>query len=275
VADPPRDAHRLARDPKSSAARLLDRAGIVGRPMYALSVAGLGAMLVTAKFVYVWAPIAAWVPGRSVLAVVAGAAMLLSAAGLAWRRTAARASAALAVLFLCWLLLLQLPKLVGAPSHEGLWAGAGQIGTAVAGGWLLFVSLGSGGGLRSERAVRTARAMFAVALPFFGIHHFHDLAGAAEAVPAWLPFPVAWAAATGAAHVAAGVAMVLGIVPRLAAALEALMVTAFVLLVHVPGIARSPRDGAEWSMFFVAAVIGGAGWIVARSYARTGDALRP
>ena len=112
-----------------------------------------------------------------------------------------------------------------------------------------------------------ARYLYAVALPMFGLHHFFDLAGAAEAVPAWLPLRTGWAAVTGAGHVAAGVAILLGIVPRLAARLEAIMIGAFVVLVHVPGVIGAPRDGLQWSMLVVASVIGGAAWIVARSFA--------
>jgi uncharacterized membrane protein YphA (DoxX/SURF4 family) len=115
--------------------------------------------------------------------------------------------------------------------------------------------------------VRMARALYAVGLPLLGFHHFFDAPGAAEAVPAWLPFRLGWAYLTGAGHVAAGVAILLGIVPRLAATLEAIMVTVFVLLIHVPWVIGAPGDGLQWSMLFVASAIGGASWIVARSYA--------
>ena len=85
-------------------------------------------------------------------------------------------------------------------------------------------------------------------------------------MPTWLPFPLAWACLTGAGHIAAGLALLLGIAPRLAAVLEASMVSAFVILIHVPGVIGSPRDGLQWTELVVASVIGGAAWIVARSY---------
>jgi hypothetical protein len=43
--------------------------------------------------------------------------------------------------------------------------------------------------------------------------------------------------------------------------------SSFVLLVHVPGMIDTPADPLQWTMFFVASTIGGAAWIVARSYA--------
>jgi uncharacterized membrane protein YphA (DoxX/SURF4 family) len=123
---------------------------------------------------------------------------------------------------------------------------------------------------RGGRGVRLARSLYGVALPFFGLHHFVDLAGAAEAVPAWLPFGLGWAFLTGVGHVAAGIAILLGIVPRLAARLEAAMVTAFVVLVHVTGVIAAPRDSLQWTMLVVASAIGAAGWVVARSYTLEG-----
>jgi len=243
-----------------------------GQAAYAVAVMGLGVMLLCSTFIYVWAPVARWVPGRDGIAVAAGVGMLIAGAGLVWRRTVVASSALLTLLFLSWLLLLQVPRLVGAPSRELLWSGAAQLVSVVAGGWIVFASVappveGAGRWLRGERGVRMARYLYAAALPMFGLHHFLDLAGAAEAVPAWLPLRTGWAAVTGAGHVAAGVAIVLGIVPRVAATLEAVMIGAFVLLVHVPGVVRAPRDHLEWSMLVVAGVIGGAAWIVARSYA--------
>ncbi|HEY3816855.1 MAG TPA: hypothetical protein VGL81_06785 [Polyangiaceae bacterium] len=239
--------------------------------MYAAAVAGLGVLLLSGVFEYVWAPVPRWVPWRNVLAYAAGALMLVSAVGLPWRKTRMRSSAILTLLFLAWLLVLQMPRVIAAPSKEGLWAGGGQIATVVAGSWILFASLaspteGRGRLVRGDRAVRMARSLFALALPLFGLHHFLDMAGAADAVPAWLPFRLGWAFLTGAGHVAAGAAILFGIVPRLAATLEAVMVSAFVVLVHLPGVIGAPRDALQWTMLVVASAIGGATWIVAGSF---------
>ena len=258
--------------PNQAAAGFVVRMTAAGYAMYTAAVAGLGVLLLSGQFIYVWAPVPLWVPWRHVLACASGALMLVSALGLSWRKTVVPASAVLAFFFLSWLLLLQVPRVIAAPSKEMLWAGGGQIATVVAGGWILFASLaspteGPGRWFRGGRGVRMARLLYALALPLFGLHHFFDAPGAADAVPAWLPLRPGWAYLTGAGHIAAGVAILLGIVPRLAATLEAIMVSAFVLLVHVPGVIGAPKDQLQWTMFVVASAIGGAGWIVARSYA--------
>jgi uncharacterized membrane protein YphA (DoxX/SURF4 family) len=197
--------------------------------------------------------------------------MLALAIGLVWRKTVVTSAAVLTFIFLSWLLVLQVPQIIAAPSEELLWAGGAQIATVIAGGWIVFASLaapteGPGRWVRGARGVGLARSLYAAALPLFGLHHFFSGAGAAEAVPSWLPFRLEWAYLTGVGHIAAGVAILVGIVPRLAATLEAIMVSAFVLLVHVPGMIDAPKDPLQWTMFFVASAIGSAAWIVARSY---------
>jgi uncharacterized membrane protein YphA (DoxX/SURF4 family) len=85
-------------------------------------------------------------------------------------------------------------------------------------------------------------------------------------VPSWLPGHLAWAYLTGAAHIAAGLAILVGVVPRLAATLEALMVSIFLLTVNTPDLVRAPGDRWQWTEVFVASAIAGVAFLVARSY---------
>jgi uncharacterized membrane protein len=243
--------------------------------VYAVAVAGMGLLLLLGKFVYVWVPLPRWVPAEATLARAAGALMLLAAGFLFWRKAivTARAATVLTLLFASWLLFLQMPRIVGAPATELLWSGAAQLASVVAGGGILFATVaspteGAGHSFRGARGVHLARMVYsALALPMFGLHHFFVGAEAAEVVPTWLPFRLGWGYGTGVAHIAAGLAILFGVVPRLAARLEAIMITAFVLFIHVPGVLGAPNDALQWTMLFVASAIGGAAWIVARSYA--------
>jgi uncharacterized membrane protein YphA (DoxX/SURF4 family) len=227
------------------------------RAVFAAPVAGLGFLLLSAMFIYVWAPLPKAVPRAETIAAVAGAVMLAAAVGLVWRKTFVASAAVLTLLFLSWLLFLQIPRIVGTPAREILWSGAGQLASIVAAGWVLFAS----------RRVLAARLLYAAALVLFGLHHLADVSASAQAVPAWLPFPTAWVYLTTAGHVAAGLAIALGIAARLAAMLEVVMITSFVVLVHLPGVIKAPTDKLQWTMLIVAAVIDGAAWVLARSYA--------
>ena len=72
----------------------------------------------------------------------------------------------------------------------------------------------------------------------------------------------------GAGHLTAGLAMLLGIVPALAATLEASMITSFVLLLHIPGVLFDPHSRLQWTVLSVASALAGAAWLIAGSIRR-------
>ena len=88
----------------------------------------------------------------------------------------------------------------------------------------------------------------------------------APLIPSWLPFHVPLAYFTGAAHIAAGIGILLGVVPRLAATLEAVMVSLFTLLVWVPTVVAAPASRFNWAEIFVSTAITGSAWAVAGSF---------
>jgi uncharacterized membrane protein YphA (DoxX/SURF4 family) len=107
--------------------------------------------------------------------------------------------------------------------------------------------------------------VFGLALIPVGLSHL-VYPDAVSLVPAWLPFRMVWLDATGIGHFAAGVALVVSVLPRLAAVMEAAMMTSFVLLVHAPRVFATPHSRMEWTMLFIATAFSGAAWATARSY---------
>jgi uncharacterized membrane protein len=246
--------------------------------LFAMGMIGLGILaLVYGDFAMVWQPVAPWIPGRTILAYASGVVMLLGGIGLLFRATAAWSIRILFPYLIVWL-LLKVPALVVAPKMEAVWLGFGELAVLMAGGWTLFATvaeLREGSPLRfatSENGVRLARILFAVSLLPIGLSHLVYVKETAELVPAWLPYRVGWAYLTGAGQMACGLGVLFSILPRVAARVEAGMLSVFTLLVWVPAILAAPRERLPWTAFFISWAIASAAWVVSQNIAqgRTG-----
>lgn len=230
----------------------------VGCLLLSLAVTALGAQSVWLR-IYVGRlqPIPDWVPGHDGIAVATGLFLLLVAAALLTGKWARLAATALSAMLLLWILALHVPRMFREPAA---WLGTFETFAVLGGTWLLAATLPVHGKRRAwdtlvDQGRTFGRMCFGVSLPAFGISHFiyHDFV--ATWVPAWLRFPQFWAYFTGAAHVAAGVAILTGVLPRLAAMLAGIMYGSWVLIVHIPRVAAATHDAFEWNGIFVATAL--------------------
>lgn len=239
-----------------------------GRLLMALAVAGFGAVVIVfGDLGLIWESPA--VAHRAVLAEVGGGLLLVVGLALLLpARAAAVAGLALLGLLLAKVTILCIPALVRGPAVPLNWYAPGEA-LAWAAGAMVFAAS------RGGRLTRLARYVLGVALIPIGLSHFFYLKTTAALVPPWLPLGPDWAMATGACHLAAGLALLVGIVPRLAVRLEAAMMGLFTLLVWVPAVATKPSIADDWSELCISAALTAAAWAVAANLsARPANARR-
>ena len=225
-----------------------------GQIAFAIGMIASGTLnIVNRDFYAAWVP--AWVPTHGWPAYLCGALMVLGGIGLLIKRTAAQSARVLFGFTLLWLVLMNTPRLVTAPQIELNWLAWGQIAVLVTGALTLAAT--------NERQLRAARYLLGVALVPIGLSHFFYLPIATGMVPPVLPFRPAWVIFTGIAHIAAGVAVLIGVYARLATILEASMITGFMVLVWGIPVVAKPGDVSLWVRVVITLAVAGGVWAVA------------
>ena len=221
------------------------------------------------------------IPGREFFAYITGVWMIAGGAAILWRQTAKAGAAALAVIYFIFA-VFWLPRFYTAPHflgfripvYIGVLGGLGTQLIVVAAGALIYASLARNDS-SWPRTILIVRWAFGFCSIGFGLVHLTGVKDNAVYVPKWMPLGGEfWTIVTGICFVAAGFAILSGILDVLAARLLALMLLAFSVLTLVPRIFAFPHAHDVWggNAYNLAAV--GAAWILAESLASRDAELR-
>jgi uncharacterized membrane protein len=225
----------------------------------AIGLCGLGVLsLAYQDFALQGEPVPKSLPGHDALGAASGALLLAAGLMLLSPRTRAWGLMVAATFLAFWALVLHLPLTLPKPLEVGGWNGVAEP-LAMAGG--AFIA----GRELKGRSPRWAVYVMAACFVTFGLAHFAYARFTASMIPDWLPLRVPLAYFTGAIHAGTGLAVLVGVRRRWAASIEALMMSSFVLLVHVPRVAAHPTVRLELTMLFIAITLSSAVWLFATS----------
>lgn len=249
----------------------------LGRGLLAIAAASLALLNFAYRdFAPMWHSLPAGIPGREIWVYASALLLLAASVGLCFSRTASPSALTIGAYQAVWV-ATGIAPVMSNPFSVGSWYGVCEALTPLLGAWILYAMLQSHPGrpatalMAGERALRVAQVLFGLNCVVYGLAHFAYDDLTASMVPAWLPSRLGFAYLTGLGHAAAGIGIIAGILPRLAAALEASMMSLFGLVVWVPSFfARPPPEWAtppqnQWSELVATLLLAASAWIVAIS----------
>ncbi len=245
-----------------------------GRALLAIALCGLGIIaLAVPGPLGGWMPLPSWLPAAAAIGRLMGFALFTLGASLVILPDARRSLLLVTAVMLSWIFIFHPARLVAGNFSLAAWLGVAEVGAVAAACWLLSLQLsnsidGDGVGRLTDARARIATTVYGAALIVFGLCHFVYLEFTAAMVPDWMPARTVLAALTGAGHIAAGLALLSGILAGLATRLLTAMFASFVLFVHVSRVGATPSSREEWMLLCTSLLLTASAWIMASTIAR-------
>lgn len=243
--------------------------------VFAIAMMGVGIVgVVNRDLMPVWNPVPGTGTTHDLLVYLAIVVSLICGVGLLIGRMSASAARLLLATLLVWMLLFRLPNFFREPLFAACWS-VFPLAVMLSAAMVIYVWIATAWDAKTirhfsgESGLRIARILYGLSLVFFGMAHFIDLKDTLSLVPSWLPVHLFWAYFTGCTYIASGIAVLLGVLARLAATLAAVQIGSFLLLVWIPIVAAGSAVAFQWSETFLNAALLAGAWVIADSYRHT------
>ena len=209
-------------------------------------------------FAIYWQPVPESLPFRQGFAFLSAGLLVLGGLGLVTRRTVRPAAMVLMTLFglydVCYVIAL-----VQSPITTTTLLGLAEQTSVLVGAWAILLRMSPG----DSSGPITARIAFGVCSLIFGLAHFVERVGMANAVPEWIPGgQMFWVLATGVGHVAVGLGLIANRLAVPATRLGALMYVCFVLFGWLPEVFTHPTIWLRWAGAAISVCMAGGLWAV-------------
>jgi uncharacterized membrane protein YphA (DoxX/SURF4 family) len=99
--------------------------------------------------------------------------------------------------------------------------------------------------MNNSNITKVGTVLYGLVIGFFGVNHFMNASGLAPYVPAFFHGGEFWVYLTGAALIAAAIAIITGKQTRLAGLLLAAFLIIIVLTIHLPAVINAPDTAAS------------------------------
>jgi len=213
------------------------------------------------------------IPGRLIAAYFSGVVLFVAGLLMIFEKKAGLAAMLAAVIIFLWAFMRNIPQAVSVPQFGGLWTNTFKT-LAIGGGALIAAASYPSGVNQSIKEfsipahwtnimITIGRILLGIFLFICGIQHFMFIDFVAGFIPSYIPAHFFWAYFAGAALLAGGAGLLLGLKAPLAATLSAIMIFLWVILLHIPMAVMKPNEGQSWTSVCEALAISGILFILA------------
>lgn len=227
-----------------SQARGLDKILALNPIFFATPLAVFSAEHLTdAKTIMTLVPV--WMPWHLFWAYFVGFALVAAALSIALNVQVRWSGILLGIMFTLFVLMMDIPGVVGSPRDRFAWALAFRELTFASGAFCFAATAMDASRVRGANALVTfGRIVISVAAIFYGVEHFLHPANVPvvpleKLTPVWIPARLFVAYLTGAALLAAGASMLVGKRARMAATYLGVFILLVVLYIYLPILVAS------------------------------------